>query len=101
MPEITVNGVELHYVDEGQGTPVVFVHGVWMSSRFFEKQRAFFGERIATSRSIFDPTGGLRRSTTGTRCRSTPVTCTRSSNGRASPVRSSSAGRWARSSSGI
>ena len=45
MPEITVNGVELHYVDEGQGTPVVFVHGVWMSSRFFEKQRAFFGER--------------------------------------------------------
>ena len=40
-----VNGAELHYEDAGEGQPVVFVHGVWMSGRFFEHQLAYFGER--------------------------------------------------------
>ncbi|MFE7064848.1 alpha/beta fold hydrolase [Sutcliffiella sp. NPDC057660] len=35
-------GVELYYEDEGQGTPVVFIHGVWMSSRFFKEQIPYF-----------------------------------------------------------
>ena len=50
MPKLTVNGAELHYEDEGSGPPVVFVHGVWMSGRFFEKQlpyvRQFGTERL-------------------------------------------------------
>jgi pimeloyl-ACP methyl ester carboxylesterase len=34
------NGVTLHLVDEGEGRPVVFIHGVAMSSRFFDRQVA-------------------------------------------------------------
>jgi non-heme chloroperoxidase len=33
MPRTTVNGAELHYEDEGEGRPVLFIHGVWMSGR--------------------------------------------------------------------
>jgi pimeloyl-ACP methyl ester carboxylesterase len=36
------NGVELHLVDQGEGAPIVFVHGVMMSGRFFQKQVPFF-----------------------------------------------------------
>jgi non-heme chloroperoxidase len=32
------NGVTLHLVDEGEGSPIVFVHGVMMTSRFFDRQ---------------------------------------------------------------
>jgi pimeloyl-ACP methyl ester carboxylesterase len=35
-------GVELYYEDEGQGQPILFIHGVWMSSRFFKKQMSYF-----------------------------------------------------------
>ncbi len=39
MPEqLLDNGVTLHLVDEGEGRPIVFVHGVCMSSRFFDRQ---------------------------------------------------------------
>ena len=48
MPQLTVNGAKLHYEDEGSGSPVVFIHGVWMSGRFFEKQRRYFSERYRT-----------------------------------------------------
>ncbi|MCK6255637.1 alpha/beta hydrolase [Fictibacillus sp. KIGAM418] len=30
--------VELFYEERGTGTPVIFIHGVWMSSKFFHKQ---------------------------------------------------------------
>jgi pimeloyl-ACP methyl ester carboxylesterase len=36
----------LHYVDEGAGRPVVFIHGFTVTSRFFERQRPFFSERF-------------------------------------------------------
>jgi pimeloyl-ACP methyl ester carboxylesterase len=48
MPELTVNRATLHYEDEGAGRPVVFVHGVWMSGRFFERQRPYFRDRYRT-----------------------------------------------------
>ena len=39
MPEQQLaNGVTLHLVDEGEGRPIVFIHGVMMSSRFFDRQ---------------------------------------------------------------
>ncbi|KGP74439.1 alpha/beta fold hydrolase [Pontibacillus yanchengensis] len=38
------DGVELYYKAEGEGKPVIFIHGVWMSSRFFHKQMAYFKE---------------------------------------------------------
>jgi non-heme chloroperoxidase len=38
------NGVTLHVVDEGSGTPVVFVHGVMMSGRFFDRQVPYFSK---------------------------------------------------------
>jgi pimeloyl-ACP methyl ester carboxylesterase len=30
---------ELYYEDHGEGQPVVFIHGLWLTSRFFAKQR--------------------------------------------------------------
>lgn len=38
MPSIAVNQTVLSYTDQGQGTPIIFLHGVWMSSVFFQKQ---------------------------------------------------------------
>jgi non-heme chloroperoxidase len=37
------NGVTLHLVDQGEGRPMVFIHGVMMSSRFFERQVDHYG----------------------------------------------------------
>jgi pimeloyl-ACP methyl ester carboxylesterase len=39
MPQLRVNGVELSYIDQGTGVPVVFVHGAWMDLRYWEPQR--------------------------------------------------------------
>jgi non-heme chloroperoxidase len=38
-------GVTLNVIDEGQGAPLVFVHGVMMSGRFFERQIPYFSAR--------------------------------------------------------
>jgi non-heme chloroperoxidase len=38
MPHMTVNGVELHYLDEGAGRPLLLLHGWSMSGRFFQRQ---------------------------------------------------------------
>jgi len=36
MPKIRIDDqVELHYEESGAGRPIVFVHGVWMSGRYF------------------------------------------------------------------
>ncbi|MDM5155194.1 alpha/beta hydrolase [Bacillus sp. DX1.1] len=46
MPHITLeNNVNLYYEDKGNGTPILFIHGVWMSSRFFQKQMPYFSEK--------------------------------------------------------
>ena len=50
---IAVNGVELEYVEEGSGIPVVFSHGGASDVRYWEPQRAAFAARyrfIAFSR---------------------------------------------------
>ena len=39
MPQLRVNGVDLAYIEQGAGTPVVFVHGAWMDLRYWEPQR--------------------------------------------------------------
>jgi pimeloyl-ACP methyl ester carboxylesterase len=39
MPTESVNGAELYYESTGEGVPVVFLHGVLMSSRFFSEQK--------------------------------------------------------------
>jgi pimeloyl-ACP methyl ester carboxylesterase len=38
MPKLTVNGAQLHYEEAGSGPPIVLVHGLWMSGRFFQAQ---------------------------------------------------------------
>ena len=40
------DGVELHYIEEGEGRPIVFIHGVWASARFFDRQIAGLGRRF-------------------------------------------------------
>jgi pimeloyl-ACP methyl ester carboxylesterase len=37
--QLSVNGVALSYIEQGTGTPVVFVHGAWIDMRFWEPQR--------------------------------------------------------------
>ncbi|MEI5908903.1 alpha/beta hydrolase [Bacillus spongiae] len=45
MPFLNVEDqVGLYYEDVGDGTPVIFIHGVWMSSKFFQKQTEFFSK---------------------------------------------------------
>ncbi|RLQ95427.1 alpha/beta fold hydrolase [Falsibacillus albus] len=38
----------LFYTDSGTGTPIIFIHGVWMSSKFFQKQIPFFEKQFRT-----------------------------------------------------
>lgn len=42
MAIVRVNGADLYYEDEGTGDPVVFVHGVWVTSKFFRLQMQYF-----------------------------------------------------------
>ena len=45
MAHVHVNGVELEYVDEGTGVPVVFSHGGSSDLRYWEPQRQVFAAR--------------------------------------------------------
>ena len=45
MPKIRINDqLEIHYEENGAGRPIVFVHGVWMSGRYFHKQVPALGQ---------------------------------------------------------
>src|SRR5512134_3747144 len=43
--QIRAGGVKLSYVEQGQGTPVVFVHGAQSDLRFWEPQRDAFAKQ--------------------------------------------------------
>jgi non-heme chloroperoxidase len=43
--QIRANGVDLSYVEQGRGAPVVFVHGAVSDLRFWEPQRPAFGKQ--------------------------------------------------------
>lgn len=45
MTRVHVNGVDLEYVDEGTGVPVVFSHGSGSDLRYWEPQRNAFAAR--------------------------------------------------------
>ena len=42
---LRVNGVDLSYIEQGSGDPVVFVHGAISDHRYWEPQRQAVGER--------------------------------------------------------
>ncbi len=45
MPKVRISDqLELHYEENGAGRPIVFVHGVWMSGRYFHKQLPALGK---------------------------------------------------------
>ena len=48
LKKIHVNGVELHYVDRGQGEPVIFIHGGLADYRMWEAQTAAFARDYRT-----------------------------------------------------
>ncbi|WP_285768046.1 alpha/beta hydrolase [Peribacillus sp. SI8-4] len=49
MPFFDVDkDVRLFYEEKGQGRPIIFIHGVWMSSRFFTKQLRYFSQKHRT-----------------------------------------------------
>ena len=45
MPHLTINGCRLYYTDQGQGEPVVLIHGLGSSSQDWEHQSAALLER--------------------------------------------------------
>jgi pimeloyl-ACP methyl ester carboxylesterase len=45
VTHVRVNGVDLEYIDEGTGVPVVFSHGGSSDLRYWEPQRAVFAAR--------------------------------------------------------
>jgi non-heme chloroperoxidase len=44
MARFVSSECEIYYDDEGSGRPIIFIHGLWLTSRFFSKQRTFFAE---------------------------------------------------------
>ncbi len=67
MPEIDVNGTRLSYIDEGQGDPVVLVHGSISDYRMWAGQVPVYSQRhrvVAYSRRYHyphpPPPGGAR-----------------------------------------
>ncbi|MDQ0268820.1 alpha/beta fold hydrolase [Cytobacillus purgationiresistens] len=36
------DGAQLYYEDRGKGDPIIFIHGVWMSGKFFKEQVPYF-----------------------------------------------------------
>ena len=37
--------LEIHYEEVGEGQPVIFIHGVWCSGRYFRKQLSELGKK--------------------------------------------------------
>ena len=53
LKKVFVNGVELHYLEQGQGVPVIFIHGGLVDYRYWAAQMEPFSQRyrvIAYSR---------------------------------------------------
>jgi pimeloyl-ACP methyl ester carboxylesterase len=48
MPTIQTNGTQLHYIEQGQGEPVVLVHGTLGDYRSWELQMDVFAQRYRT-----------------------------------------------------
>ena len=48
MPKAPVSGINLHYEDTGQGTPIVFVHEFAGETRSWDAQVRFFSRRYRT-----------------------------------------------------
>lgn len=44
MPIATINNTQIYYVDEGEGTPLVFIHGLGASHAMFEPQIETFSK---------------------------------------------------------
>ena len=40
MPVFQASDCKIHYEDEGTGPPILLIHGLWLSGRFFHKQIA-------------------------------------------------------------
>lgn len=55
MPKLTVNGIELYYQVNGQGDPIVFIHGLGSSGRDWEFQTNHFGNNYQVV--VFDVRG--------------------------------------------
>jgi hypothetical protein len=62
LQKVTVDGAELHYVEQGQGTPLVLVHGGLIDYREWEPQMARFAQDhqvIAYSQRYYHPNENL------------------------------------------
>src|SRR5262245_61567482 len=64
---ITISGNPFHLIDEGRGTPIVFLHGFPLSHAMWKRQRAEFS---ATHRVIIPDLRGFGQSTAKTQAAS-------------------------------
>ena len=99
MAEITLEtGVTLAYEETGsrEDPPVILVHGVSMSRRYFHKQMGPLGEHNRVIAVDLRAHGGSEKVPSGTRSRNMGVISTRSCERSTSGGRSCSVGRWVR-----
>ena len=76
MPMMRINdNLELHYEEMGAGRPIVFVHGVWMSGRYFHKQLPALGQNYHAIALDLRGTANPPTARTATPWRSMPRIC--------------------------
>ncbi|WP_202976797.1 alpha/beta fold hydrolase [Candidatus Oscillochloris fontis] len=46
MPHTTINGITLHYADEGDGSPILFLHAFPLSGAMWQPQRAALADQF-------------------------------------------------------
>lgn len=46
MPKIIVDDIQMHYEIYGEGRPLVFIHGAWMSQKMWKMQIEYFSKRF-------------------------------------------------------
>ena len=73
MPYSQCNGADLYSEDDGEGTPIVFLHGVMASRRFFEPQVTALSNDYRTIAVDFRGHGRSEKTEWDTPSRSTPV----------------------------
>lgn len=46
MPIIELENINIYYETKGKGTPIIFIHGAFVSSTMWDKQVKYFSDRF-------------------------------------------------------
>ncbi len=65
MPVLPCNGADLYYEEQGEGTPIVFLHGAFAGLRYFEPQLVGLSDEFHTVALDFRGHGRSEKTETG------------------------------------